>query len=616
MSSCWHNLDFLGTSTILRYNGYTSYRSRFGGFLSTLLILLGSIIFFFFMIKYLSKNEYYIFVDSNLNNLDKPYPLSDKFRLAIHTQFDGEFQFRDDLFEIEPKFIYSNPKLKQYQEFHLTISSCNHTSWDFVNKEFEKNDIKSARCVDAKGAKLTKEVLNWDSLYVSLRVKLKQDNKELENSIKSQILESLPQVIVYIIDSYYTIDKAIETKYQINKWAMNITYDKMKESVVKYSDDKKIAYRDNLISQSSEEDFMFTINSITHDSADRSKSNSLLYKIDFYMADRYKIVKIEYSKMTDFISQVGGSLNFMLICFQIFTSFFNNAFSLSEMLNLLFSKIHNEEELKDSCKFIVSNANTKNDKKQSKISQNLNQDEKQMFNNAKTSGVDRKSSSICNSQIRSADQSMNNLIKEEKKDLSINSNNDLEKRGFETLKQENNKSFKNSSSLCIADKEKNETVIYDYQVIARKMKDAREEINKLIGKNSSRPLRSSTCYVICIKYLQCCLCNCCLCPKYKSTVYLYNLLDYYLTRSMETTNIMKNYWDVELIKFLIFNKTQFENYKKIPFLNGLSVMQIQEEDEMKIKLKTSIRRMLTLNSEESIRNYSMDEKLYALNQFD
>ena len=57
---------------------------------------------------------------------------------------------------------------------------------------------------------------------------------------------------------------------------------------------------------------------------------------------------------------------------------------------------------------------------------------------------------------------------------------------------------------------------------------------------------------------------------------------------MEVSNFMKFYWDIELIKFLIFDNKQFDAYEKIPLLNGLDVMEVFQDNYLIYSLKVEI----------------------------
>ena len=51
--------------------------------------------------------------------------------------------------------------------------------------------------------------------------------------------------------------------------------------------------------------------------------------------------------------------------------------------------------------------------------------------------------------------------------------------------------------------------------------------------------------------------------KFKEKFFVYKFVDSYLNRSMEVSNLMKFYWDIEILKFLLLDNFQYDAFKKI-----------------------------------------------------
>jgi len=157
---------------------------------------------------------------------------------------------------------------------------------------------------------------------------------------------------------------------------------------------------------------------------------------------------------------------------------------------------------------------------------------------------------------------------------------------------------------------------FNENTIAEKASIVRKRVRNILNRREGHFLSADICYIVCIRFLASCFCSSTFksCQRNKESTYIFSLINNYLNRSMEVTNLMKNYWDIELMKFLLLDFKQYDAYRKISFLNGLEIMQIDKDKEMRTDIVTKRKSFKVMDNqlEKIIRNYSLDEKLLAL----
>lgn len=636
MKACLHNLDFLGTITNLRYNGYSTYRSRIGGVLTLLIFFMGLAVVLFFYKRYTSLQNYSVSQDFHVKDTDDQVPMNRKLKIAVDTFFHGQKEFRNDFLELQPYLVTKEEISMPHTLKRLNFVKCNKTEWD-IDRDFEYNDLANAHCIDVDDLLLSDTLQNKNISYISIVFSIKLDRSESDkaNEFNNQqiknIINALPTVKFYFRDSYYTLHSEVSHEIKlfnyINKFSMTLSMNSIKESTLKFGQDLLIIYQDNLFGFYEKKYDVFNMNSISHMSSDRPEDVLDIYKINIYASERKVEIIVELTKLTDFISQVGGALNALLISFQLLTGFLNNIFATVSMSNLMFAKLEIEESRGRFNSLQLRFKDEKN--KKVEVKQVIEEENKRnldesnnRLNDVSNSPYAKESSKV---EIYSLNQSKNLLHNSKKlNEIQIEENSlNLNQKKKSPIQEDKTKPKKLESNLKHSVLENNQRKPlaeneepFNPRVIACKVIDTRSSVRQVIFDRKGKKIQISSTQLICIKYLGCMLFDCCCCRKTRSIKIIYNIIDDYFNRSMEITNLMKSHWDLEILKFLLFNQDQFDAFQKIPFLNGIEIIKLQQDDEMKMKIKSLLMKKMTEKSEYNLRNLQMNEKLLALTQFD
>jgi hypothetical protein len=92
---------------------------------------------------------------------------------------------------------------------------------------------------------------------------------------------------------------------------------------------------------------------------------------------------------------------------------------------------------------------------------------------------------------------------------------------------------------------------------------------------------------------------------------IYNLMDNYLTESLEMDNYEKKYFQFEMLKYMVLDPHQIQCFEKIPFLEGWSIMQ-QIRDQKRTKGVMSVANSLISKPADVEKLGMIDKKLNGL----
>lgn len=219
------SIDKLGGSYNLKYQGYTRYRTYFGGFLTLFSIIIFLIFFFLIGIDFYLRINPHVTMSKTLENEYFNYTLNpSNFLFAFRIEARGKILLRPDLFFIEPHYIVFNQTetgMKKIVDEIVPYHRCEFNDANY-NKVYNTSVMSQFLCLDkpkdsegyiggglydAKYIKYFKIKFNHCSVGQDYNIKnnitCNSNLTEFENVFKS----SNSLYVKYMIQSYY-VDSA------------------------------------------------------------------------------------------------------------------------------------------------------------------------------------------------------------------------------------------------------------------------------------------------------------------------------------------------------------------------------------------------------------------------
>lgn len=668
-------IDALGSITYLRYNGKSSFRSVFGGILTLLLGSLGLIILVFFGLQFISKSDFQELDLEIKNEQYEPIPLNNQLKFALHTLQDNKLALRPDMYNITVRTIRRDFNNNIFEEDQLRLEQCKSENWKEVDKsEFDYFGLDSALCLYTSDLKIStlSYIAKTEYIFFTVSINRNLTSPSMRSYMKNEMKKSLPMVILYYIDTSFNSSKIKnKTDYYINTLPVNLSYTDIRESYLIFARNKLTEVQNFLFGSNEIHHEAFSRMNLRENISVREEDETELCKIYIVRSERFRHKYVNYMKLSDLFSQIGGSLNALYICFNIITTFFNGILSENALHNMILDKLETDEIITKSNNLWDKKNNEIEKSKQKKVTKEIKPPEE--ANQDIHVKIFKRSSIVKEGLVKEDDSNIRKLndkcilpnlanyddfynIENNKLSASMieeNSNNRLVNSQVRTSFYKLNKNkeivrnainshhiqprrlFPLPASACFySDKvpkahadfskledekiplRKRNTIRlnFDEKIIANKTQIHRDKIRLFYKAEGNQQYRFTFCGRICLDFFYPCMCQK---KKRKSDKkFLYTIIDYYLSNSLEVSNIMKNNWDIEMIKFLILDSAQYDAYDKIPFLNGLEVMMMFQKEKLRKFHRLNINRFalppLDEGEEAEIKNLTMDEKLLAL----
>lgn len=205
-----------------------------------------------------------------------------------------------------------------------------------------------------------------------------------------------------------------------------------------------------------------------------------------------------------------------------------------------------------------------------------------------------------NNNNKSSELNENELININNNPININNkkllsvNNSFNKNSF-TKKQSlqiNNEELINSKKYL----NKKHSNQLDYFIIIEEIKHLYETINMTISE------------YVCLKYLTKCSNSKVCCKKALKKRKLFNLANHYLNDALEVGNLEKNYFDINMLKYLCLDEEQINLFDNLPLISSFSIIQ----DNKNARNKDTNDLFQNNNIKKYTEMSSFDKKLYGL----
>ena len=565
MSSILTSFDMLGINIGFRFNGNIKYRTKVGGFLTLCLLVTSIITISFFGQIYLSGEESrQIYSKEKLWN-SQNLELTEDFVFALSTKIKGKNSKSSNIWEISSIYNQLNNFKSEANYTIIPFYDCNISHWpNEVNYQFNNLNINESLCFKISNVKLkgnpNTELFN----YISLQYNMLIDENDLTNTtlIERQISDEFPVATLYFLESSYQINnKSIEKVLSINSININVTYGDAKEVDVLISEDKTRLSIDKLIFSENKEYSNYVVTSFREKVSVRAIGQTNSLKFNIISSNERNIVSISFMSFSEMLARIGGILQNLILLMSIFNytrSYFNYE---RKQVNKLNEKISEDYQFNNFIKiFEFSN------KKQVKT--NLEQDIVDLEINRGTKATMDK--------VFSEDNQTRTIFNKKEIISSIKTNTFLKKEIKEKL---------NVSEISL------------------KLDNMKSKIGSLLTKNN-KLLNFNFYSWFLFKYCKFCVCKCC--KNLTDKKIIFQEIQSHLNDILDIENAARRFFDLELLKYVLLDETQYYFFNKSSFISSISsIKNIKVEPFSDIKDKIRVFKELKNKS-------SINEKIHSL----
>jgi len=606
--------DALGTTVGIRYKGYNTTRSKFGGIMSIFMIIVTLTTIAFFGNMYLSGSQV-----SMMNNIIKFWnsqniTLNSDFKLGFSNQYGGKQMFRDDIWQITAAYVTTNSTNSQVSQKPLSKYPCNVDEWNGVESQFNLMKMNQALCINTNNLTLegnyNTEIFSFISITWTLVANI--TDPTINTKLSSEIGTLMPLATLFVKEGMTSLNgKNLVTTNYINAINVNLTYGNIKDIEVQLSNEEynmsldRILFTDKVIKN------IFVVNRVQEKISVRPAAFTKSFTFIIDTSNTKNISSIYFMSFSDMLARIGAIVqNILTICLLI--TYLKTYWSCEN------------DHYNDIAQRICDDLSRCSGKYAASIDK-LTKLERTNFASINTEGI-VKENDILNINEQSQEPYVYNMSK-----IKVNLNN-LNKKDIEN--KVDNQNLKSRESSSISNKALKEQEIPSSSV--RKIFKFKQSINenddinyaKIIDNlsHSINPLKSKSNDVLLMeiiqninssgtisfsfmsyfynKYFSYFTC----CKNYRSQLNIFNFINNYLNSALEVYNIEKRYFQFELLKYILLNTQQVDLFEKIPLLSGASVInQIEKlgnEKTLRSKFKTTTKELESLSNE--------DKKLYGL----
>lgn len=551
--------DALGNNLGVRFHGFNRMRSSLGGFFTILLFLISIVTIGFFMNIYLAGTEI-----KQISSIVKYWDsqnitVNNSFKFAVDTRYSGEY-VNKDTWEINAYFVTISKQQNAIKYKLLETVECKMSDWEEVEYQYHILNIKSAQCFNTTGLSLSGNFNTEIFQYITVQYSLKINETNQSNAIEVEraISREQPVASLYFVEGIFEIkSKDYSSKLFINSVNINLTYFDAKEMDILISSDQVITNEDNLIVNHPTVHDMYVIALAREKVSVRTfgAHNSLAFNL--ISSNTRNVSIINFMTFSEMLARIGGILQ-NLITLLFLTNYIKNYWSFeyykfSEVVSRLKSDAKIKETIKHKLikaeKVLPKSSDLQLNKKKTEVHSQLNRfSTKLKISNDKT--YIKCNDEVCKSKSNS--ESINIYRLSELDHI----HNPLTKNEFH--------------SEARVDKGENLNFIKDLMDSSRLSQQTQSDsiytaVN-LLGQSDI-----SFCQFISVKYFKCCF-------KGKSSLAsealkkglltIYEITQQYLNHTLEITDFDKLKFDMDMIKFLVFEPHELALFEHIPMVEG------------------------------------------------
>jgi hypothetical protein len=327
------NLDMFGSIVGITYNGNRSFKTKFGGFISLLCVLVCMIVSIYFIIKQTDKSSWKMFVEEE-NFLTPPQLNLTDFKFAIVTNYQDHVELHPDILEITPVLVSKSPN-NTFTEVALPTIPCNKNMFAETTEQFTSLELEKGICVDTNNVTIEGSYVNKAFSYLSVRVTHCRGKSICPNETITQnaINEKNPFVVLYVYDSTfqpsYRVDY-IRNFFNSQEVPLNFRISKF---VNLYLSNNELQFDYSYFGEGED----YSLNAIMLDSVKdsmyfKTSKNENMAELNLMVSKNKKIVKIVYLKITDFIVNVMAVTSHILLFFNLLVNKINHSIFIQKLL--------------------------------------------------------------------------------------------------------------------------------------------------------------------------------------------------------------------------------------------------------------------------------------------
>ena len=549
-------MDYFATIVGLRYKGSWRYQTFFGGLFTIMIFLISAATISYFANKFITRANINMSFE-NIKYWDPPMiNLTNKFKFAVSMQYGHQNIIRKEIVNIFFEYVQYNLTTNKLTVTPLNTTKCTAENFNEVIDQYNALEIKNALCIDTTN--LTIQGSNINNYFSLVRVKFLLCNNRTDclsmDNISNVLTDMKPVANFYYIDSTYqptTPEKFI--KKFINIVDVNITFGDAKDTNVFFTENKlevqsgwifptpPVVYNEIML-----DNFRDLVSVRTDD-------NMNSFNFNILSGRKCENIYISYMEFSQFLANIGGILNNLMVCFSLVVYYVNNVIFQMEVIQDLF-RFKNKESKEN--KQIFKNA--VREMMDKPINRNMIEISKNQPPNFKLNLKTQLSKNDIDPQFTKSILTEGNFIQQ--KDLTEHTGKEIKLKtkedefsGFSQFKL--NPLLLRKTSLKITDNSND--------VIKKVRIDTGNNLNTLgkleINKTDNNDLNEFKPYDLLSIYF----CGCCrgVFPSLRKKIEGYKQVENYLNNTQDLTCLFKKLIEIDLMKYLLFNKDQIAIFK-------------------------------------------------------
>ena len=366
--------DAFGSIQTFRYNGNNGQKSYLGFFLTISFILIMFFYCLYYAKRYINYEDIKVDEETERYQFSQDFILDEDFSFALKTNSILVDKLQDNT------YFYIKAFYKKYENYievfdeELNIQDCNLQKWNLKNSDFESFKITNELCFNTTGLRLEGNKLfgNYSFVEVNFYLNLIELNYT-HNSIIEETLTFHPiEILLKVIETKYNYNKLIQDDSRYLRYKLfNLDYMFRNEAEIYFSKDKLKILEENLLSEVYNELDFFDLKEIDrriyhplwaeylsyfnesstlrnlksnkimrmneehHDEEgeeehdhnhEDEENNKIILQINLHPYDKSMTITYRRKRIIEYLSQLGGLFNFIIIMFSFICNQLNNQY--------------------------------------------------------------------------------------------------------------------------------------------------------------------------------------------------------------------------------------------------------------------------------------------------